>query len=159
MIIEDSIIINAPLDRVWNTFTDLTCWKDWSSVLGDVTAETKTLTEGKRFKFCLRPFNLPLNVAPIVEEVIQHERIVWSGSKHGVHARHEFSFQETDTGILLQSIETFSGNILKVFGFAFPVQKMKDLTILMLNEVKEASENHYIRPKEGRERIWKKKEN
>ena len=155
MIIEDSILIHAPIERVWDTFTDLTCWKDWSTVLGNVTADTKTLTKGKRFKFCLRPFDLPLNVEPIVEEVMLHERIVWSGSKHGIHARHEFIFQQADNGILLKSIETFSGNILKVFGFAFPAQKMKDLTLLMLHEVKEASENHYVRPKEGREKIWK----
>jgi uncharacterized protein YndB with AHSA1/START domain len=38
MIIEESIFINAPIDKVWQTFTDLTCWRQWNSVL-NVTTE------------------------------------------------------------------------------------------------------------------------
>jgi uncharacterized membrane protein len=33
MVIEESVHINAPLDKVWTLFTDLACWQDWNSVM------------------------------------------------------------------------------------------------------------------------------
>jgi len=47
MIISESIVINAPLRKVWHTFTDLACWKDWSTVVSNVSSDTGHMTEGR----------------------------------------------------------------------------------------------------------------
>ena len=141
MIIEKTVLINATIDTVWDTFTDLTCWKDWCSVMEDVTSHTGHLTEGKRFKFCIRPFNFPLNIEPRVEEMLFQKRIVWSGKKHGVSARHEFTFTQQHDGVLLTSRETFSGAVLKFSRFLFPREKLQKLTLSMLHDLKDAAES------------------
>jgi uncharacterized protein YndB with AHSA1/START domain len=141
MLIEEYVFIDAPLKKVWDTFTDLTCWKDWSTVMSNVSSEAALLTEGKRFRFCIRPFDIPVNIEPIVEEIIPGLRIVWSGRKHGITARHEFTFQVKKEGVLLTSRETFSGAILKPLKFFFPKRKIRELSILMLHDIKAAAEN------------------
>lgn len=141
MIIEKSVLIHAPLEKVWNTFTDLTCWKDWCSVMDNVSSHTEQLTEGRQFKFCIRPFNLPVNIEPHVEEMLFQKRIVWSGKKNGVLARHEFTFQKQHDGILLISRETFSGIVLQFSRFLFPRKKLQKLTLSMLNDLKKAAES------------------
>ena len=75
MQIEHTIEINAPIETVWSIFTDLTCWEDWTSVMEDVSGEHDNLKEGKRFKFCIRPFLFPINIQPVVEEPIPHRKV------------------------------------------------------------------------------------
>jgi ligand-binding SRPBCC domain-containing protein len=157
MVIETSTLIHAPLKKVWDTFTDLTCWEDWSSFISDVSAETERLTKGKRFKFCIRPFDIPVNLEPVVKEIVSHKRIVWIGKKHGISARHEFTFQVQDGSVHLTSKETFSGRMMKSLGFLFPKQKIRELSDLMLKEIKHAAESDkYYAPRE-KGKLWEKK--
>jgi hypothetical protein len=141
MKIEHSIAIHADMDTVWNIFTDLTCWKNWSTVLGDSSSEHDTLTEGKRFKFCIRPFALPVDVEPVVEEVVPGKPIVWSGLKYGIHARHEFIFDQGENNVLLTSREIFQAGPVMTLLFHVPKIKLHELSVKMLEELKEASEN------------------
>jgi ligand-binding SRPBCC domain-containing protein len=140
MVIEESIIISASIEKVWDIFTDLTCWKNWCSVIEDVSADGKRLEEGNSFKCCIRPFDIPMNLEPLVEEVIPRERIVWTGKKHGVSARHEFTFQINNGQVLLTSREAFSGLFMSPLRFLFPKKKLQELSLRMLKEVKTAAE-------------------
>lgn len=140
MVIQESVLINAPLTRVWDTFTDLTCWKNWSTVFSNISYESDLLTAGKRFRFCIRPFDIPVNLEPVVEEIIPGQRIVWSGRKHGITARHEFTFHTEGDKVLLTSRETFSGIVIKPIKLFFPKRKIKELSIRMLMEIKQAAE-------------------
>jgi uncharacterized membrane protein len=141
MEIEHSITIDADIDTVWNIFTDLTCWKEWSTILGDSSSVHDILTEGKRFKFCIRPFALPVDVEPVVEEVVPGKRIIWSGSKYGIQARHEFIFSQTENSVILTSREIFQAGPFMKLLFHVPKIKLHELSVKMLEELKEASEN------------------
>jgi len=156
MIIEESVLISAPLKKVWDTFTDLTCWRDWCTVLDDISASTDRITKGKSFKFCIRPFDIPIHLEPVVEEVIPEKRIVWTGTKLGVSARHKFTFEKKDGKTLLRSRETFSGFMISSMSFIFPKKKLQELSTMILQEIKEASENHRA-PHPGSGKIWEKK--
>lgn len=140
MVIEESIIINAPIEKVWDIFTDLTCWKNWCSVIEDVSSDGARLEEGNSFKCCIRPFDIPVNLEPVVEEIDPMHRIVWSGKKHGVSALHEFTFQMDGSGVLLTSREAFSGLFMSPLRFLFPKKKLQELSFRMLQEVKTAAE-------------------
>jgi hypothetical protein len=140
MVIEESILINAPLEKVWDIFTDLTCWKNWCSVIEDVSSERARLEEGNSFKCCIRPFDIPMDLEPLVEEIIPMDRLVWSGKKHGVSARHEFTFQINVDGVLLTSREAFSGLFMSPLRFLFPKKKLQELSGKMLREIKIAAE-------------------
>lgn len=137
MVIEESVLIDAKMETVWEAFTDLSCWRDWVRVVTEIEGDgTDRMREGGTFRFCIRPFSLPIHIEPLVEEVVPRERVVWSGSKFGVFARHEFIFRETGDGVLLTSRETFSG----AGSLMFPERTIRELTASILGDLKEAAE-------------------
>jgi hypothetical protein len=141
MLIKASIIINAPLKRVWQTFTDLTCWENWNTVIRDVRSEEKTLGNSSILKCSFRPFLFPINVDIKIKEILPDERIVWSASKTGLTAYHEFLFREHEKGVMVTSKETFTGLLTKASGFLLPKKRMLDLTKIFLKDLKKASEH------------------
>ncbi len=140
MIVEESILINADLDKVWDTFTDLTCWKNWNNVIRDVESESNCLTSGCRLVCNFRPFFFPINVCIEIQEVKNKKSISWYAKKMGLFAEHLFDFKETKNGILVTSREVFNGFFVRNIGFIVPKQKIQSLTREFLNDLKSAAE-------------------
>ena len=141
MVIEESITINASLDKVWKTFTDLACWADWNTVLRNVSSDDASLGKGEAFKFCIRPFMFPIYLEPHVEEVLPNERVVWSGSKFGIFSRHEFFFEKSAGEVLVKSRESFKGITIDNVSFIFPEWRIREMTKSLLIDLKKAAEN------------------
>ena len=142
MIIEETIHIKAPLDRVWQIVTDLGCWKDWNTVLRDVTAGGEEhIAEGGSFRCSIRPYRIPLFFQPVITEVIANERIVWTSRKYGIHGRHEFLFHKKNGLIEVTSRETFTGLPTILGGLFLPRQRIRKLTVSMLKDLKQAAES------------------
>ncbi len=143
MEIEESTIIHARIDRVWATFTNITCWNDWSRILKNVSPDkTEILAAGGKVKFCIYPFHFPVFFEPEIEEVIPNKRVIWSSGKYGVSARHEFIFEEVENGVLVISREVFKGIPLKTLRFLFPKSRLKELTASFLMDLKGAAESN-----------------
>jgi hypothetical protein len=140
MIIKESITIYSTMEKVWNTFTDLTRWTDWNTVMSDIVCNDQCLVNGKDIKCCFRPFLFPINVKIKIQEIIPFNRIVWSAQKKGLFAFHEFFFQEAEKGVLVTSKETFSGILTSAGWFLFPEKRMRSLTKTFLKDLKKASE-------------------
>jgi len=140
MIIEESVLIDADIRKIWKTFTDLTCWAGWNTVATDAASGSGRLEEGEKFTFCLRPFSVPVLIEPKIEEVVPREKVVWTGTKFGIFSRHEFLFQQASNGVLVTSRETFRGLPLLFGGAAFPEGTVRELTVGMLKDLKKASE-------------------
>jgi hypothetical protein len=140
MVIEESISINATKDAVWRHFTDLTCWVNWNSVLRDVTTERGSIQKGETFGCSMRPFVFPVHFESFIEEVVPYERVVWSGSKYGIFARHEFFFREGEGRVQVISRETFKGITMDNMKFIFPAGRIRELTKSMLKDLKKAAE-------------------
>jgi hypothetical protein len=140
MLIEESVLINADLKTLWKTFTDLTCWADWNTIASKAASDSGRLEEGETFTFCLRPFSIPIMIEPKIDEVVPQEKVVWSGSKFGIYSRHEFLFQQVANGVLVTSRETFRGLPLLFGGMTFPESTVRELTVGMLKDLKNAVE-------------------
>ena len=140
MVLEKSILIDAPLRIVWDTITTIVNWKKWSTVMRDVSYESERLTIGKSFRFRMSLFDIPIHVMPTIDEIIPERRIVWSGRKYGVLAQHEFTFQLKNNKVQLTSRETFSGISMKLFNIFFPKKEIHELSTNFLDEIKEAAE-------------------
>lgn len=143
MVIEESVHINASLDRVWKSFTDLTCWQDWNSVMRDVTSGSPSIEKGGAFRFCLRPFIFPVSIEPFVEEVIPNRLVVWIGSKFGIFARHEFLFEESGEGSTVTSRESFRGMTVDSMPLIFPEKVIREMTQRLLTDLKRAAEQEH----------------
>jgi hypothetical protein len=142
MVIEESVLIEADMEKVWETFTGLTCRPGWSKAVTPLEGgEGGRLEEGKRVRFCIRPFAFPVSFELRVGEVVPREKVVWYGRKYGVFARHEFTFEETGAGVLLRSRETFAGVLMPVLTVFFPAGRIRALTGLMLRELKWAAKD------------------
>ena len=144
MVIEESLLINAKIGKVWETFTDLTCWKDWNTVMRNFCSGEKCLSHGSEISCSFRPFLLPVKAMIRVEEVKPYERIVWSAKKKGFSARNNFSFQSNEKGVLVTSRETYSGPLVKSLSFLLPKRRMRTLIKTFLKDLKKASENKLI---------------
>jgi len=140
MVIEESIFINATVEKVWHTFTDLTCWVNWNSVLKDIAAENPSIQKGNTFTCSIRPFVFPVKFESFIEEVVPNERVVWSGSTYGIFARHVFVFQRTGDLVQVLSTETFKGITIENLKFIFPGWRIRELTQSFLKDLKKASE-------------------
>jgi hypothetical protein len=142
MVIEEHILVNADVERVWKVFTDLTCWDNWNSVIRDVCCDDQRLTHGKILRCCFRPFSFPINVEINVEKVTTNQCVTWSVRKKGFLAYHEFLFQRQEGGVLVTSKETFSGLLVGLFKFLLPSKRMRAITNTFLNDLKMASETY-----------------
>ena len=141
MVIEESIIIHAPLPKVWETFTHITCWNDWNTVLRNVSPDkTEILAEGGKVRFCIYPFHFPVYLEPVIEKVIPRKRVVWTSAKYGISAHHAFIFEQVEKGILVTSRETFKGIPVKTLGLLFPEWRLRELTVSFLKDLKGAAE-------------------
>jgi len=140
MLIEEVIAIDAPIEKVWNTFTDLTCWMRWNTVLRNARSRERCLSSGEEVKCCLYPFLFPITVNLRIEELIPHELIVWSARKKGLYARHEFIFGKKNDSVLVTSREAFTGLFSTASGALLPKRRMQTLTIRFLKDLRKASE-------------------
>ncbi len=140
--IEEHILINADIEKLWKVFTDLTCWNKWNSVIRDAYCDDQSLAHGAVITCCFRPFSFPINTQINVEKVIPEECVIWSVRKKGFLAYHEFLFQRQGKGVLVISRETFNGLLVRLFGFLLPKKRMRALTTTFLKELKMASERY-----------------
>jgi len=140
MIIRESITITSTIEKVWDTFTDLSGWTNWNTVIKDVKSKERLLMNGRSLKCTFRPFLFPIQVKIRIEEVAPYEHIVWVAKKKGLVARHEFLFQNSENGIQVISRETFTGLFVAGAGFLLPVRRMRSLTKAFLKDLKKAAE-------------------
>jgi len=140
MFVEETVIIDAPLQKVWNTFTDLTCWADWNTVLQDVSPPSSRMEKGSSFTCSIRPFFFPIHLKPKIEEVVPFEKVVWTGKKYGVTSRHEFLFSEKPEGVQVTSKENLDGSPSGKIGMLFTHSKVVELTKKLLKDLKEEAE-------------------
>jgi len=138
MTVEESLLIEASLERVWETFTNLTCWEDWNTVLKDVRSAGKNVMEpGERFRCRIRPFVFGIEFESRIEEVVPYERVVWRGERFGISARHAFEFTTVGSNrVRVTSRETFEGPTTLMAGLLFPWGRIRELTVAMLEDLK-----------------------
>ncbi len=106
-----------------------------------VSSASPLFEVGGRFSFCIRPFFIPVNIESVIEEVVPRKKITWRVEKFGIIAMHEYIFRETDSGVSVKSRETFSGFLFALYGISFFRERLKQLTLTLLEELKGAAEN------------------
>ena len=140
MVIEESVTVRAPLEKIWEVFVSFACWADWNRVLTDIRSPHDCLTGGQEFGCCMRPYLFPVYFSPKVTHVEPKRRIVWTASKYGISSEHEFFFNETSEGVVISSREVFSGFPL-VFGAGLVIRrKVTQLTVSFLEGLRRAAE-------------------
>ncbi len=140
MVIDESIIVGAPMGKVWDIFTDLAAWREWNTVIRNISPPDAAIRTGGRFRCSISPFVLPIFFEIAVEEVVPNERIIWTASQFGVYAWHEFVFSGLEEGVFVRSREWLQGPTVTLMGFGFPDWKLRELIKFLLIDLKKAAE-------------------
>jgi len=140
MVIQESVLIHASLEKVWDIFESFTCWADWNRVLTDVRSHSARLTEGQAFSCSIRPYLFPVDISPVVTSVEPLRKIVWTASMYGISSVHEFSFDETPEGVVAESRERFNGLPLLFGTGRFFEENVRQLTVSFLEGLRVAAE-------------------
>ncbi len=139
--IVESVVIAAPLGKVWQTFTDLTCWADWNSVLTGVQGERNSCIVGEgSFRCCIRPYGVPVFFKAEIAEFEPLRRVVWTTARHGVKSRHEFLFEEEGGEARVLSREHLTGILVRLGGIYFLLPQFRKMTATFLEELKKGAE-------------------
>ena len=137
----DEVEIAAPLEEVWQTFIDLTCWADWNSVLTEVSpGPAGCIEEGGNFTCCVRPLGFPVFFEARIEEFEPMRRVVWTGARHLVRGRNEWLFRTRGGKVVVSSREALTGLPVLFGGLFFPVRKFQRLKENLLADLKTYAE-------------------
>ena len=82
VITRDEILIDAPLESIWNLHTDISSWSEWQPDIDSSTIEGP-LAVGTVFHW--QTYGLSLKFT--IQEIDAPRRIVWSGSAQALQPR------------------------------------------------------------------------
>jgi hypothetical protein len=117
-IITTHLLLDAAVDAVWQTLTDLAGYHRWNPF---IPAAVGTVTVGERLELTIRPpGGRAMAFRPWVTAVEQHHYIEWLGrlALPGIFdGRHSFTLTPRAGGrTLLQQAESFSGALIPFAG-------------------------------------------
>ncbi|MFP4350556.1 MAG: SRPBCC domain-containing protein, partial [Desulfococcaceae bacterium] len=142
MVIQEAIDIHAPLPVVWRVFSEMEDWESWNTVCENCCLiEGDEMALGTCFRFTLRPYRIPIQIAPKIVKCDPGKEVIWAGSRWGVHAEHSFTFEEKDGKVILTSIEAFGGPMFWASWLALIPIRLHRLTRQMLKAVKTKAES------------------
>lgn len=127
--------INAPIEIVWNTLTDINNWPKWQKSVTEVKLNGRT-EAGSSFEWK----SDGLSFKSKIHTSKPHTEFGWTGTTIGASAIHNWTFVEKDTNTTIVIIEeSLQGVLPKLFSGYF--QKKLDSGVLKnLIELKDASE-------------------
>ena len=142
MVIQESIEIYAPMDTVWQVFSAMEDWHSWNTVCENCCLiRGDKMAEDTCFTFEMRPYYLPIKVAPKITKCDPGKEVIWEGSRFGVHAVHRFTFEEKQDAVVLTSIEKFEGAILWLSKLIFIPSRLHRLTRKLITAIKHRAES------------------
>jgi uncharacterized protein YndB with AHSA1/START domain len=100
----DEILINAPLNVVWQVQTNINAWPRWLPQVPTARFDGN-LQVGSVFYW----EEGGMQIESTVQEIVPQRRFVWSGSAQGINAIHVWEFTQTDRGVLVHSEESWDG--------------------------------------------------
>jgi len=122
--ISTEIVINAPVERVWNELTAFGKYPDWNPFIRKLTGDIR---EGGAIEvtFQIRDSS-PVVFTPVIRKLIQNETLQWEGRllMPGIFTgRHTFRLVEVEnnrTGLIQR--EEFNGLLVPFFNFDSTVE-------------------------------------
>ena len=104
-----SIIINAPIQRVWDVLININRWHDWYHDIKDASCEKVEV--GAPFEWSLKSTHLHSNFQ-LVEEPT---RLAWTGKSKMVKAIHVWDLESADDQTILTAEKSIEGFLIPVF--------------------------------------------
>jgi uncharacterized protein YndB with AHSA1/START domain len=104
VIVDLSIVIDAPLPVVWRLQTDIDRWPTWQQNVTEATL-SGPLAVGSTFHW--QTHGLPVDST--ITEIHPQRRIVWGGPALGIDGVHVWTFTPTRHGVRVHTTESWDG--------------------------------------------------
>lgn len=107
------ILIDAPIERVWEVQTDIENWPKWQKEVTFAKLDGE-LRPGTAFQWKA----MGVNITSVLQEVVENESIGWSGRSIGMGAAHIWRFERQGKGTKVITEESLSGwlpRLIKLF--------------------------------------------
>lgn len=134
MIASDEIIIEAPIEDVWDLESDINHWPEWQPGVSEAMLEGELLP-GNVFRWK----GQGLSIVSTLEEVEPPRRIGWTGKAIGIDAIHIWTFESVNGGTRVVTEESWSGWLTRIFKF-FDRKMLQKSLQKSLQQLKETAE-------------------
>ena len=131
---EHSIIINAPIDKVWEILSDIKKWPEWYSIIKQIDIEDKVKVETKfKWNFNGMKFNAQIHTAT------KPSTLAWTGKSSWIKSIHVWQFEGDEN----QTIASLSNSLQGTFTILINKhQKVHNDLIGWLESLKAKAEQH-----------------
>ena len=129
-----AIEIDASAEKIWALVVDIHRWPQWNSAV-----ETARLEGPFEIGAVFKWKSGGLGIRSTIQDIDPLRRLVWTGKTLGTRAVHSWSFEDTGTGVVVTTSETFDGWPPTIMPRT--MQKMLDETLpALLTSLKAAAE-------------------
>jgi uncharacterized protein YndB with AHSA1/START domain len=104
VITRDEIVIQAPIQAIWDIQTDVRAWPSWQPEVAR-THSDGPLEVGSVFRWQ----TAGLDITSTVHEVEPPTRIAWGGPAQGIVAAHVWTLEQRARGVLVHTEESWEG--------------------------------------------------
>lgn len=107
------ILIDAPVEYVWEIQTDINNWPKWQNEIAFARLEG-ALQQGAAFKWKA----MGINIESVLHKVSKYKAIGWSGKSIGMNAVHVWNFEKHGNKTKVITEESLSGwfpRLIKLF--------------------------------------------
>lgn len=139
--------IEAPREVVWQVFSDFVGWPMWNpGVRKTELGGTGQMDVGGAISLELRPLGLPITVKGQVVQAIPGSKIVITGRWLGITGWQTYSFQDMNSGTLVQAHEMLSGWMLGPLHFFAATRKIGNMVRNWLEALAGEAEKRVANP-------------
>lgn len=108
---EESIKIQAPIEIVWQTLTEIDQWPHWQAAVSEASLQG-SLTPSTEFLWV----SGGMKIRSQLTKVAAPSSVNWIGQALGTQADHAWSLQANDAGTTVTTTESMSGWLVSLFG-------------------------------------------
>jgi uncharacterized protein YndB with AHSA1/START domain len=116
------VVIDAPIDRVWDVLTAIERWPEWNPDVKSVSLGGP-VERGSSFRWKAGPGT----ITSLFEHVERPHVVAWSGRTLGIRAVHVWRLESKDGGTLARTEESYDGLVAHVLRRS--LQKMLDTSL------------------------------
>ncbi|WP_421868875.1 SRPBCC family protein [Marinoscillum sp.] len=125
-----SIIINAPVDKVWSLMIQMKEWSEWNEHIKSV--EIDEVRVGADFKWQIDGSK----VRSTIQQIKEKELISWTGTAMGIKAIHIWKFEADGDQTIVTTEESMQG-FLTLF---FSHQRLHSSLVNWLDQLRQKAE-------------------
>lgn len=106
VVVDHTIRIAAPLERVWQLHTDIGKWPAWQPAIVQARLDGP-VAPGTTFHWVTAGLSIDSTVYAVDEA---RHRILWGGPAHGITGVHEWTFAKDGDGVVVRTRESWAGD-------------------------------------------------